>query len=289
MRISRHSFAVLAALHFFTAAAKGDAPDWENEQVLHINSEPPRATFVPFATAEQALNDDFTKSQFYFSLDGDWKFHWSPQPELRPANFFETDFDDSAWTNIPVPSNWEMRGSGTPIYLGSGYPFKMDPPRVTGTPPTNWTAFLQRDPVGSYRRTFSLPENWRSRRVFIHFDGVDSAFYVWLNGRRVGFSKDNRTPAEFELTDFIKPGENQIAVEVYRWSDGSYLEDQDMWRMSGIFRPVYLYSTAAARIRDFTVRTELDAELPRRDFADQAGTFGEKSFALELDSSRAAF
>ena len=247
-------------LAFLSATAFADAPDWENEQVLHINTEPPRATFVPFATVEQALNGDFTNSPFYLSLNGSWKFHWVGNPSERPANFFETNFDDSAWTNLDVPSNWEKQGYGTPIYLGSGYPFKIDPPRVTSEPPTNWTAFVQRNPVGSYRKIFSLPENWDGRRVFIHFDGVDSAFYLSVNGVRVGFSKDSRTPAEFDLTDFLHAGANQLAVEVYRWSDGSYLEDQDMWRMSGIFRPVYLYSTAAARLRDFTVRTELDAD-----------------------------
>lgn len=244
---------------FFSAPAAWAAPDWENEQVLHINTEPPRATFVPFATVAQALAGNPTNSPFYLSLDGRWKFHWAPRPELRPANFFETNFDDSAWTNLTVPSNWQMHGFGTPIYLGSGYPFKIDPPRVTRAPPTNWTAFAARDPVGSYRRTFELPDTWRGRRVFIHFDGVDSAFYLWVNGARIGFSEGSRTPAEFDLTDFVRPGTNQLAVEVYRWSDGSYLEDQDMWRMSGIFRPVYLYSTAAARIRDFAVRTDLDA------------------------------
>ena len=245
-------------LNFWMAIAFANAPDWENEQVLHINTEPPRATFVPFATVEQALTGGFTNSPFYFSLNGEWKFNWVPNPDERQTNF-ETNFDDSDWTNIEVPSNWEMKGFGTPIYLGSGYPFKIDPPRVTSEPPANWTAFAQRDPVGSYRKTFELPENWDGRRVFIHFDGVDSAFYIWCNGVRVGFSKDSRTPAEFDLTDFVKPGANQIAVQVFRWSDGSYLEDQDMWRMSGIFRPVYLYSTAAARIRDFAVRTDLDS------------------------------
>ena len=250
----------LCLLLFIFPAAIFAAPDWENEQVLHLNTEPPRAAFVPFATVEQALQNNFTRSPFYFPLNGEWKFNWSPRPEVRPTNFFETNFDDSSWTNIAVPSNWEMKGFGVPIYLGSGHTFKIDPPRVMGEPPTNWTAFTQRNPVGSYRKKFLLPEKWDGRRVFIHFDGVDSAFYIWLNGQKIGFSKDSRTPAEFDLTDFLKPGANQIAVEVYRWSDGSYLEDQDMWRMSGIFRPVYLYSTAAARIRDFTVRTELDAD-----------------------------
>ena len=253
-----HWFGALLLLMFFPAATRADAPDWENEQVLHRHTEPPRATAVPFATVAQALTGEATNSPFYFSLDGAWKFHWSPDPASRPANFFRTDFNDSAWTNLAVPANWELNGFGTPIYLGSGYPFKIDPPRVTGEPPTNWTAFRQRNPVGSYRKTFSLPAAWAGRRVLLHFDGVDSAFYVWVNGRRVGFSKDSRTPAEFDVTDCVHAGTNQIAAEVYRWCDGSYLEDQDMWRLSGIFRPVYLFSTAPAHLRDFTVRTDFD-------------------------------
>jgi len=152
----RHWIVALAVLNFLAVAAFAAAPDWENEQILHLNTEPPRATFVPFATVAEALNNDLTSSPFYFSLNGEWKFNWSPKPELRPASFFETNFDDSAWTNIAVPSNWEMKGFGTPIYLGSGYPFKIDPPRVTGEPPTNWTAFAQRDPVGSYRKNIEL-------------------------------------------------------------------------------------------------------------------------------------
>ena len=259
MPTKHHWFAALLLNILLATTTFATAPDWENEQVLHLNTEPPRAPFVPFATVAQALENDFTNSPFYFSLDGEWKFHWVGNPGERPTNFFETNFDDSTWTNIAVPSNWEMKGFGTPIYLGSGYPFKIDPPRVTSEPPTNiWTAYTNRNPVGSYRKTFELPKNWDGRRTFIHFDGVGSAFYLWVNGAKIGFSKDSRTPAEFDLTDFLQPRLNQIAVEVYRWSDGSYLEDQDMWRMSGIFRPVYLYSTAAARLRNFAVRTDLD-------------------------------
>ncbi len=254
-------FAGFTLLGLLAARLPGNpAPDWENEQVLQIHREPARATFVPFPDVATALAGESERSPFFLSLNGPWQFNWVPRPELRPTNFFETTFDAAAWKTIAVPANWEMQGYGVPIYLGSGYPFKMDPPRVTGEPPPPWTAFAQRDPVGSYRRNFALPNHWDGRRVFIHFDGVDSAFYLWANGVRVGFSKDSRTPAEFELTEFLKPGTNQLAVEVYRWSDGSYLEDQDQWRMSGIYRGVYLYSTAAARIRDFAVRTELDAD-----------------------------
>lgn len=261
MAAKHHWIAGLALVNLLAGGlvCDADTPDWENEQVVHINTEPPRATFVPFPNANAALAGDRESSPFFRSLDGAWKFNWVSKPDERPTNFFQTDFDDSAWKTIDVPSNWEMKGYGVPIYLGSGYPFKMDPPRVTDPPPTNWTAFAQRNPVGSYRRTFELPANWAGRRVFIHFDGVESAFYLWVNGQRVGYSQDSRTPAEFDLTDYLQPGTNQLAVEVYRWSDGSYLEDQDKWRMSGIFRPVYLYSTAGARIRDFAVRTELDS------------------------------
>ena len=259
MPICRYRIALPLLLVCLAATAFADAPDWENEQVIHINTEAPRATFVPFPNVSGAMNINREFSPFFRSLNGPWKFNWAPKPEDRPTNFFQTDFDDSFWTNIDVPSNWEMKGYGVPIYLGSGYPFKMDPPRVTDEPPTDWTAFAQRDPVGSYRRTFELPAEWAGRRVFIHFDGVESAFYLWVNGRRVGYSQDSRTPAEFDLTDYLQPGTNLLAVEVYRWSDGSYLEDQDKWRMSGIFRPVYLYSTANARLRDFAVRTDLDS------------------------------
>jgi beta-galactosidase len=153
-----------------------------------------------------------------------------------------------------------MRGYGIPIYTSSQYPFKVDPPRVTGTPDKEWTTYLHRNPVGSYRRTFTLPKTWSDRRVFLHFAGVKSAFYIWLNGVQVGYSQGSMTPAEFEITPYLHTDENMIAVEVYRFSDGSYLEDQDMWRFSGIYRDVFLYSTADIRIADFAVRTELDAD-----------------------------
>lgn len=237
-----------------------ELPDWENEQVFSINREPARASFLPFDSIEAARAGDWSASPWLRSLDGDWKFHWVPRPEERPVNFFRTDFDDSDWETIPVPSQWELQGYGTPIYVSAGYAFKVDPPRVTSEPKKEYTTYEERNPVGSYRRNFSVPENWAGRRVFIHFGGVQSAFYLWINGERVGYSEGSMTPAEFEISDYLRPGENLLAVEVYRWSDGSYLEDQDMWRISGIFRSVYLYSTAAARFEDFTVRTDLDED-----------------------------
>ncbi|BET66969.1 glycoside hydrolase family 2 TIM barrel-domain containing protein [Opitutales bacterium ASA1] len=253
-----HALAVASLV--YPTGAYATPPDWENEQVFQIGREPARATFVPFDTTENALRGDRTRSPWFLSLDGTWKFHWVPAPEARPLDFHAPEFDDSSWADIPVPSNWEMHGYGTPIYISAGFPFKIDPPRVTATPPEDWTAFHERNPVGSYRRTFDVPASWDGRRTYLHFAGVQSAFYVWVNGTRVGYSQGSMEPAEFDVTEWVRPGRNHVAVEVYRWCDGSYLEDQDMWRFSGIFREVFLYSTAAVRIADFAVRTELDAD-----------------------------
>ena len=254
----RRTILSISLLLLWTASAGGSpgVPDWENQHVLQVNREPARAHFHPYADAASARAGK--RSSRVVGLDGDWKFHWVPRPEERPAGFFEVAFNDSDWPTIPVPSNWELQGYGTPIYVSAGYPFKIDPPRVTSEPPERYTAYAERNPVGSYRKRFALPNEWETGRVFIEFDGVSSAFTVWVNGVRVGYSQGSRTPSEFEITEFVEPGENLLAVEVYRWSDGSYLEDQDMWRLSGIYRSVRLYTTADARIRDFAVRTDLD-------------------------------
>jgi len=225
-------------------------PDWENESVLQINREDPRAAFIP---------NDSAGNPCFLSLNGNWKFHWTNTPETRPIDFYSTSYDDSEWKTIPVPSNWEMQGYGTPIYVSSGYPFRIDPPRVTSEPRADYTAYKERNPVGSYRFQFILPEKWDGRRVFIHFAGVQSAFYLWINGQKVGYSQGSMEPSEFDITNYVKRGKNLLATEVYRWCDGSYLEDQDMWRTSGIHRDVYLYSTANERIIDFAVRTVFDA------------------------------
>lgn len=243
-----------------SAFTQFDKPDWENLSVLEINREPARATFIPYADSKQALSADRKKSPWFLSLNGDWRFYWVLRPEERPIDFYKTDFNDKSWKTIPVPSNWEMQGYGTPIYVSAGYPFKIDPPRVTGEPKAEYTSFRERNPVGSYRHSFTLPSNWKDRRTFIHFAGVQSAFYIWINGVKVGYSQGSMEPAEFDITDYVKAGTNQLAVEVYRWCDGSYLEDQDMWRTSGIHREVFLYSTADVRISDFAVRTILDKD-----------------------------
>lgn len=225
-------------------------PDWENPAVFGRNKLAPRAHFYRYGGRQAALTArDWRDSEFYLSLNGSWKFHWSPRPADRPRDFYKPEFDADSWDEIPVPSNWQMHGYDYPIYVNIRYPFgPPDPPHV----PHNF------NPVGSYRRTFDVPAHWEGRRVVLHFDGVESAFYVWINGREVGYSEGSRTPAEFDISDYVLPGRNLIAVEVYRWSDGSYLEDQDFWRLSGIFRDVYLVSSAPVAVEDFWARCELD-------------------------------
>ncbi|MEN8193794.1 MAG: glycoside hydrolase family 2 TIM barrel-domain containing protein, partial [Bacteroidota bacterium] len=214
-----------------------------------INKEIPHSTFIPFETIEQAKGSNWEDSPFFKSLNGNWKFKWVPKPADRPSDFYKVDFNVSEWDKIPVPGNWQMYGYGIPIYVNVKYPFVViDPPFI---PHDN-------NPVGSYRRNFTIPDNWDGREIFIHFAGVRSAFYIWVNGKKIGYSQGSMTPAEFNLTPYLKKGNNTLAVEVYRWSDGSYLEDQDMWRLSGIYRDVYLFSTPKIHIRDFFVKADLD-------------------------------
>lgn len=234
------------------------APVWEDEAVFRINKEEARATLMPFPTAEGAQQGPRLASPWCRVLNGEWKFHWVDHPDKRPRDFFRPDFDDSAWGTIPVPANVERHGHGTPIYCNIPYPFKKDPPRVMGEPPGRFTTQGERNPVSSYRRFFDLPESWEGRRVHIAFHGVSSAFFLWVNGQQIGYSQDSRTPAEFDITDQIEPGRNLLAVEVYRYSDGSYLECQDFWRLSGIFRDVYLRSSAPLDLHDVEVRATLD-------------------------------
>lgn len=235
-------------------------PDWENPQIIGRNKEPAHCTLIPNATAEQAKTGTREASPFFLPLNGRWRFHWAKSPSERPEEFYRLDFDVSGWDEISVPGNWQLQGYGVPIYTNVTYPFRKDPPRVMGPVPDDWTKAKLPNPVGSYRRAFTLPESWAGRQVFLHFEGVKSAMYVWVNGQEVGYSQGSMTPAEFNITPYVQPGENVLAVEVYRWSDGSYLEDQDFWRLSGIYRDVFLFSTPEVHIRDFFVRTELDQD-----------------------------
>ena len=251
---------VLLALIPLLHAQAVTPPEVENEQILGINKEPYHATLMPYKDRSEAVVANRLASTWARSLNGQWKFHWVPRPEDRPVDFYKPDFDVSAWKEISVPSNMEVLGYGTPIYTNFTYPFKKDWPRVTGEPPKEYTAYLERDPVGSYRREFNVPSAWKGRRIFIDFDGVDAGFFVWVNGKKVGYSVNSRNPAEFDLTSYVVPGQkNMLAVEVYRYTAGSYMEDQDMWRLSGIFRNVTLWSAPPVHVRDFALKTDLDS------------------------------
>ena len=234
--------------------------DWENPALIGRNKEPAHCTLIPYETMQQALVGTRDASPFFRSLNGTWQFNWVKAPDERPVDFYRVNFDAGDWDEISVPSNWQMEGYGTPIYTNVTYPFKKDPPRVMGPVPEDWTKAALPNPVGSYRRSFTVPPSWRGRQVFLHFEGVKSAMYVWVNGEQVGYSQGSMTPAEFNITDYLGDGENVLAVEVYRWSDGSYLEDQDFWRLSGIYRDVFLFSTPAVHMRDFFVKTDLDED-----------------------------
>ncbi len=245
---------VVFILPFFTILySKSDIQnDWENPKLLQVNKEDSYSTSIPFSSLEEAKTKTKRESQYYYSLNGKWKFNWCYKPDDRPNDFYKPEYDVSKWKSITVPSNWELQGYDYPIYVNIPYEFSKNP-----TPP-----FVPKDhnPVGSYRRNFTIPKNWNGREVFLHFADVKSAFYVWVNGKKVGFSKGSKLPAEFNITDYLKGGNNTLAVEVYRFSDGSYLECQDFWRLSGIERDVYLYSTAKVRIKDFWINASLDDE-----------------------------
>ncbi|WP_146401228.1 glycoside hydrolase family 2 TIM barrel-domain containing protein [Planctomycetes bacterium CA13] len=249
---------VLLLVACMPSLSHGETPDWENEQVISINKLAPIATSLPFPNRESAMDGAAEATPFFQSLNGPWKFNWAKQPNERPADFYRDDFDVSGWDDLEVPSNWQMHGYGVPVYTNMTYPFKVDPPRVMGEPPAHFTNSSQRNPVGSYRRDFTIKKAWDGRQVYIQFDGVDSAFYLWINGEKVGYSQGSRTPAIFDVTQFIRQGANTVAAEVYRYSDGSYLEDQDFWRLSGIFRDVSLWSTDKLHIRDYFVHTNFD-------------------------------
>lgn len=240
-----------------TAKVPKEIEDPEN---IGINKEPAHATLMPYGSLQEALKADRHASTYSKSLNGMWKFNWVDWPQKRPSNFYKTDYDVSGWKEINVPSNWQVEGYGTPNYSNFTYIFKKDFPHVMGTPSEKYTNFTERNPVGSYRRDFDLPENWKDRRIFITFDGVDAGFFIWVNGKKVGYSVNSRNAAEFDLTKYVKPGKNTVAVEVYRFTSGSYLENQDMWRLSGIFRSVTLWSAPQEHIRDYFIKTNLDAQ-----------------------------
>ena len=226
--------------------------DWENQAVLGINKLPYHATLQ--------LPSKQKECKEIVSLDGEWLFHWSRNPEERPVDFYREDFDTSDWGKITVPGNWQTQGYGTPIYININYPFVKNRPSVTTEPPKDWTAYENRNPVGQYVTYVDATKDMLSKNLILHFGGVHSAFYLWINGKKVGYSQNSMSPAEFDVTSYMREGKNKIAVEVYRWSDGSYLEDQDMWRLSGIFRPVELWVRPLAHISNYQVTAEPNAD-----------------------------
>lgn len=243
------------------SAATADGPaatgtEWNGHiDVFRLGTEPPHTTLMPYAGTDQALRADRTRSPYRQSLDGTWRFSWSARPDQGDDTFYRTDLDDSSWDTLPVPSVWQTHGHDFPIYVNITYPYWG--PNGLGEEPQPPAAPTRHNPVGRYRRTFTVPRDWAGRRTFLHFEGVKSAHYVWINGRLAGYHEDSYTPAEYDITPYLEPGTNQIAVEVYRYSDGDWLEDQDMIRVSGIFRSVYLYSTPAVHLRDFRLETPL--------------------------------
>ena len=222
--------------------------DWENPEMFNQNREYPHATLISFPDEQSALEAKKANSPDYLSLDGTWKFNWVKSPDQRPFWFFKDDYDTHDWKSIEVPSNWQMKGYDVPIYVNINYPYKMNPP------------FIEHDwnPVGSYKRSFKIPSGWKDKEVFLNFGAVSSAFYVWVNEKLVGYSEDSKVPAEFNITKYLKGGKNTLAVEVYRWSDGSYLEDQDFWRLSGIQRSVFLHARPKTYIKDFFAAGDLE-------------------------------
>ncbi|MDE6380371.1 MAG: DUF4981 domain-containing protein [Muribaculaceae bacterium] len=233
--------------------------DWENPRVLGINKLPYHVTLgLPSGNAGR---------QDIVSLDGNWKFHWSPDPDSRPVGFEADGFDVEGWDNIAVPGSWQMQNFGKPIYVNISYPFARNRPSVTSEPPEDWYAYAHRNPIGSYVRDFDVTPDMLEKNITLSFEGVKSAMYVWVNGQKVGYSQNSMSPAEFDITPFLRAGSNRLAVEVYRWSDGSYLEDQDMWRLSGIFRPVSLIVRPNVHIADYNVDAVLNDDLSQASVA----------------------
>lgn len=241
---------LLFFIFMFSCNTKKSSYEWENPEIIGINKEQPHATLIPHQDLESALSFNMANSPNYLNLNGNWKFLFKLNPTETIEGFEKNDFSDENWDMIPVPSNWQLEGYGKPIYTNIPHPFKVDPPLVP----------KEGNETGYYRTSFTLPDEWSKKEIFIHFGGVQSAFYLYINGKFAGYSQGSMTPAEFNLTSFLKEGKNQLAAKVIRWSDGSYLEDQDFWRLSGIYRDVYLFAAPKVHCRDFQVITELDDE-----------------------------
>lgn len=245
--IRLYLFLLIVSL-IFSCSVEKPHHDWEDESVTEINKLPPRSNYFPYESLEVAQTLKMENSTRHLSIDGKWKFNWVRKPGDRPKDFYQLAYDDSSWDLIEVPGNWERLGYGVPHYLDVDFPFVTNPPYI----PNDY------NPVGSYRKKFSMPPTWSGNSVIIHFGAVRSAFYLWVNGKKVGYSQGSKLPAEFDISTYLQPGENLVAIEVYRWSDGSYLEDQDMWRLSGLDRSVFIYSRPTVHLADHFIKAGLD-------------------------------
>lgn len=277
---------LLAGMAAVIPAGAQELPEWLDQHALGAGKLEPHAYVWPYASCDAVRTGAYEDSPYYMSLNGPWKFCWTKNPDLRPKTFYEPSFHTGGWAEIRVPGNWERQGYGTAIYVNEDYEFdhpmfgfKKNPPLVP----------REANEVGSYRRTFTVPADWAGRRVVLCCEGVSSFYYIWLNGRKLGYNQGSKTPAEWDVTDFLVEGENVLALEVYRWSAGSYLECQDMWRLSGIERDVYLYATAPEHIADFRVTATLDqATYEEGIFALEAQVGGSGEAVLEYTLSDAA-
>jgi len=255
-----------------TQFTEKDLPDWENQAVFNINREAPRAWFVPFQDESKVWESDLWESSLIQSLNGLWKFHLAQNPGERPVDFFKDDYDVGGWDQISVPSNWEMQGYDYPIYTNVKYPHDRNPPHMQ----------KHYNPTGSYKTDFTIPVKWDGKEIYLHFGAVSSAMYVWINEKQVGYSEDSKTPAEFNITPYLKEGKNSMAVLVYKWSDASYLEDQDFWRLGGITRDVFLMARNPQHIRDFRVIAGLDESYQDGSFKLEIEVTDSKSDTLPL-------
>ncbi|MCU7552580.1 glycoside hydrolase family 2, partial [Chitinophagaceae bacterium LB-8] len=253
----KKTFQLLTSLVAFSGVMAQDLPtELQTPEIVSVNRLPMRASAFAFENRSLAETRQKERSAYFISLNGQWKFNWVQDPRQRPMDFYRKDFNDAGWKEFKVPANWELNGYGLPIYVNHPYEFtghvktgaRLNPP---------YDIPVDNNPVGSYRKRFTLPKEWDGRQVFIHLGAVKSAFFIWVNGKKVGYSEDSKLAAEFDITQYVQSGENIVALQVYRWSDGSYLECQDMWRISGIEREVYVYSTPKLDIRDFKITSTL--------------------------------
>ncbi|MDQ8181034.1 glycoside hydrolase family 2 TIM barrel-domain containing protein [Pelagicoccus sp. SDUM812005] len=248
MATASQTFLALSTAFSLCLGSSFGNSELDTPEIFQVNREAPQANLTRFAPDNLSSPSSKADSSYYRSLNGEWKFHWVSKPADRPVGFHAPNYDISSWDTIPVPSNWELQGYGIPIYTNLVYPFPKNPPHIDPS----------HNPVGSYRHEFTVPTEWDGKDIFISFGAVRSAFYLWINGQKVGYSEGSKTEAEFKLNDYLQEGSNTLALEVYRWSDASYIEDQDFWRLSGIERDVWLYATNSATLKDLTIAADLD-------------------------------